>query len=753
MKNKIIKFILTIVIMISSMLISSLNVKAYSYDKLHYSYFLDDNYQIAYFDPTEHSDDPDYPVAYCLEKYIPEVSVSDTYFDCSTIIQPNSTYKVRIDTYDYDGYTSVKGSDLICTICNMPNQGLTNDDDYANAVKHYNNGWHIWESLTKIKNGGSVTCNETKTCTAGSISLSSSGTTLSYNSSGKYYESPAITVSYSGISSYTPIVSGATNATIYNGNGDKVTGSTTAKTLKIRIPEANVTSSITATLKVSSSYSCTIYNNEVRFCKPYKNADGSGGIGNAQLAILGQCDQTPTKETKNISDSKSYSLNVGPLNIEKYDNKTNEPIEGIKFKLYKDANCTTEAKTANGSSITLTTDKDGKASASNLLYGTYYLKETKTKIEYKVLNTPLKVIIDGESNSYKIENERVVGDLQIEKYDSETKDLIEGIEFKLYTDATCLNEVTKNIYGEDIKIITKANGYIEIKGLQYGTYYLKETNSTNSYKVLTAPEKIKIENPINKVSIQNEPIELTISKKDITGTNELEGALIKITDATGTMILKEFYSTTKPTKFRIEKGIYILTEQIAPAGYMPVENSLSFSIDEHGKITILSDEDNHYQTTEDSITILNETSKVIISKQDITSTKELEGAKITVECDNGFKETWISGSEPKKFEIAPNATCTLKEEVSPKGYDKISTSLKFKVKENGDVEVIGTPDGAYYIDANRIIIYNSKEEVKVPDTGAFVAIGTILAGTATVYTGYKFIKPNSNKIRKNKNEN
>lgn len=453
-----------------------------------------------------------------------------------------------------------------------------------------------------------------------------------------------------------------------------------------------------------------------------------------------------------ITSTKGYGINVfwmgsyipeiqtGTLSIQKYEENTTNPLEGVSFKLYKDSSCKTPVTTLSGSEIFLTTNSQGTASVGNIPYGTYYLKETTTHKNYNVLATPVTITINNTNQNYTIYNQKKAGTLSIQKYDSETNDPIKGIEFELYTDATCLNEA-KTAAGEDIYLITDEEGKAQVSGLLYGTYYLKEVNSSNKYEILTTPERVTIDKEQNNISINNTPIELIISKKDITGTNELAGAKIKITDATGTMVLYEFVSTDTPTKFRIEKGTYILTEETAPIGFMPVEESITFTIDEHGNVTILGDQNDKYLTTEDTITILNERTKIIVSKQDISKTEELAGATIKIVCESGFTDEWTSGEEERKLDIKPGDICTITEEKAPNGYDKISSSFKFEVNEDGTIKPIGTIDGAYFIDKNKLIIFNTKEKVEVEDTGAFIAIGTILAGAVTTYTGYRFIKP------------
>ena len=79
-------------------------------------------------------------------------------------------------------------------------------------------------------------------------------------------------------------------------------------------------------------------------------------------------------------------------------------------------------------------------------------------------------------------------------------------------------------------------------------------------------------------------------------------------------------------------------------------------------------------------------SNVQISKQDITTKKELEGAKLTVkDSDGNVVDSWISGKEPHMIEnLTIGKTYTLIEEIAPKNY-KTAESINFTIDNNGTV--------------------------------------------------------------------
>ncbi len=61
--------------------------------------------------------------------------------------------------------------------------------------------------------------------------------------------------------------------------------------------------------------------------------------------------------------------------------------------------------------------------------------------------------------------------------------------------------------------------------------------------------------------------------------------------------------------------------------------------------------------------------KVEISKQDITNSKELPGAKLTIFDKDGKEvESWVSEEKPHYIEKLPAGEYTLREVTAPDGY-------------------------------------------------------------------------------------
>ena len=116
---------------------------------------------------------------------------------------------------------------------------------------------------------------------------------------------------------------------------------------------------------------------------------------------------------------------------------------------------------------------------------------------------------------------------------------------------------------------------------------------------------------------------------------------------------------------------YVLKETKTPDGYATFKTQ-TFTAEE-GKDTSLS--------------MVDEDTKVEVSKQDITTKKELEGAKLKVtDKDGKIIDEWTSGKQPHMIKnLTAGETYTLTEAIAPKNY-KVAESLRFTVKDTGKIQ-------------------------------------------------------------------
>lgn len=158
---------------------------------------------------------------------------------------------------------------------------------------------------------------------------------------------------------------------------------------------------------------------------------------------------------------------AGSVVIAKSDSMGNV-LSDIEFTLYG-----ADKKTVIA---TATTDMYGIAKFTDLAWGTYYVQETKTPDCY-VADTGFKEAVvnaDMLTVHMSVVNETVKGSIKLVKVDAETKQTyLSGAEFVLYgTDGTALGTY-----------VTDDNGIISIDGLEWGSYYFKETKAPAGYSI------------------------------------------------------------------------------------------------------------------------------------------------------------------------------------------------------------------------------------------------------------------------------
>ena len=224
-------------------------------------------------------------------------------------------------------------------------------------------------------------------------------------------------------------------------------------------------------------------------------------------------------------------------------------------------------------------------------------------------------------------------------------------------------------------------------------------------------------------------INVTISKRSITGTDELPGATLVIKK--GDDVIKTITSTTSSTSVTLDPGEYTLEETVAPEGYIRNTEKITFVVADDGKVTIDGKEVSE-------VVMKNEPIIVYISKKSINGKTELPGATLTITDKDGkiVKDldgqelTWKSTTEQKKFHLAAG-TYYLSEKIAPKGYELSETVLEFTVTSDGKVKMDKKD-----VDNNLIVYTNTPtaEEVK---TGSFliyiIVIGTIATGLITYF--------------------
>ena len=336
-------------------------------------------------------------------------------------------------------------------------------------------------------------------------------------------------------------------------------------------------------------------------------------------------------------------------------------------------------------------------------FGRYYVKEISTD-EHYVLGGE-KYLVNFEYMGQDIRTVDIDcgqfvnllkrGRIEGHKVDDKSEPL-ENAVFGLFT-ADCVK------FSRDTAIMTftsDENGYFEFNNIPYGEYAVKEIAAPAGY--IFSDEKYHVvineDGDVIEITAENKPITVEISKRDIYG-NELVGAEMVLENADGETVDKWTSDGTNHIVSRLGAGEYVLKEIAAPDGYV-IATDIKFSVDIYGNVTVENVEAT--VTSENGnplIVMVDDTTKVRISKQDVTTGKELPGTTLQIiDEDGNVVEEWVSTDETHFIEgkLIAGKEYTLRETIAPDGYE-IANEIRFTVNADGSVtEVVmydeHTPD-------------------------------------------------------------
>ena len=200
------------------------------------------------------------------------------------------------------------------------------------------------------------------------------------------------------------------------------------------------------------------------------------------------------------------------------------------------------------------------------------------------------------------------------------------------------------------------------------------------------------------IKIENESTKVSISKTDITGDKELEGAKLQVIDKDN-KVIDEWTSTNKE---HLIEGLkvneeYTLKETIAPNGFAKATD-IKFKVNDTGEVQ--------------KVTMIDKV--VTISKTDITNNKELEGAELEVKDEEGNTiDKWTSTKEEHIVNgLEEGKTYTLTEITCPYGY-KQAESIKFEVTSDKQTQKVVMKDAPILKNIKiKKVDYETKEVIK-----------------------------------------
>ena len=324
-------------------------------------------------------------------------------------------------------------------------------------------------------------------------------------------------------------------------------------------------------------------------------------------------------------------------------------------------------------------------------FGRYYVQEIATD-EHYVLSGE-KYLVNFEYMGQDIQTVDIDcgqfvnllkrGRIEGHKVDDKSEPL-ENAVFGLFT-ADCVK------FSRDTAIMTAAsdeNGCFEFTDVPFGKYIVREIESPRGYILSDKEYAVSIaeDGKLIEITAENKPVTVEISKRDIYG-NELVGAEMVLENADGEIVDRWTSDGTNHIVSKLGAGEYVLKEIAAPDGYV-IATDIKFNVDVYGNVTVENVDSTAVSDNGDPlITMVDDTTKVQISKQDITTGEELPGATLQIiDEDGNVVEEWVSTDEAHFIEgkLIAGKEYTLRETIAPDGYE-IANEIKFTVNADGSV--------------------------------------------------------------------
>ncbi|MCM1158964.1 MAG: SpaA isopeptide-forming pilin-related protein [Clostridium sp.] len=301
-------------------------------------------------------------------------------------------------------------------------------------------------------------------------------------------------------------------------------------------------------------------------------------------------------------------------------------------------------------------------------------------------------------------------------------------------------------------LTTDENGEAEIDGLPLGKYRIEEVTAPEGYVLCKEAQEITLaykdqntEVIYGSAEFVNARVktELSIVKHNSVNDVPVEGALYGVyalEDIVGTdgEILVEADSLTDTVRTDADGrglfdadlplGHYYVREIETAPGYLVDENEYPVDFTYQGQMTAVLTQEIEVKETP----II-----VEVSKTDITSGKELAGAKLEItDKDGNVYAEWVTDGRPYQLNAIPAGDYRLRETYAPYGY-KIANEVEFTVEETGEIQKVSMTDERV---KGRIEIYKTDKSNGKPIEGVVFEVrdkdGKVLATLKTDKKGY-----------------
>ena len=441
---------------------------------------------------------------------------------------------------------------------------------------------------------------------------------------------------------------------------------------------------------------------------------------------------SPDNVAVEVENEADFAEDVvrGGVRIEKRDLETGEnapqggaSVDGAVFEV---VNASANPVMVGGEEVApgevaLTLETEGGAAESApdaLPYGDYLVREVEAPEGYLGTDAEVPFSISKDGEVVELTGERAVanqvrrGDLELVKVSDGDLSRMAGVPFEIRSKTT----------GESHVVVTDGNGYAstaaswnphtastnandraadgswdpsagvwfgasgpdDSKGaLPYDTYEIEELPcGANEGKQLLGPIEVRVYRDAVTVdlgTLTNDDLPRTVvSKKSVTGEDELPGATLRVYDADGELV-EEWVSGEEPHELTLLPGAYTLHEEAAPEGYL-VASDVEFEVAEGVPVT--------------RVEMVDDCTRVDAEKVDAATGEPLAGATMqVVDAEGEVVEEWVSDEVPHRIEALAPGEYVLRETEAPEGYE-LAEDVPFTVEETADAQAVTMADEA-----------------------------------------------------------
>ena len=395
-----------------------------------------------------------------------------------------------------------------------------------------------------------------------------------------------------------------------------------------------------------------------------------------------------TKEGQIITASVIDDMITGNVELLKTSNSTKKPLAGVEFELYK-------VEPVNGSVAEDNTPKPKQVDATKITSsnGTNNQDSIPTKV----------TVADGSKTTTAIATQG------------------SGKEGKAGVTQTVSQQQDNSKTSTETKLVpvgsykTDSSGILDLQGLSYGQYVLKETQPDKGYLPLghDLPFQITKQNQVIDLSAVNDLIHgnVDIHKTNLEGNKELQGAQFEVdqVNAENLQVIKKIgdYTTNGQGNIAINNlpyGVYKITEIKAPDHYVIDSQPQYAYVTQEGKTVTLN--------VKDKLA----TGQLDITKENLTGSVLLPNTTFQICNANGqVVVSGITNNQGLAHFTLPEGSYTYQEIKAPVGYQINHTKYPFTIGKNGEIIKVVMKDA---IISGKLIIHKISEDTGKPLAGA-----------------------------------